>query len=351
MTTLEGVTDYLRVREMQFATWIDESKINDVLKDIVENNTEILDDGKFRYHVNVQALNAENLSAYTDEIGVDYDKLISSDRVTGILIDTLTYTDYDKGKTIETKAMQASLGEKIELYHENWEYNNEVTFINEIEVIGFTNQLPSGGRLSNISDLILIVSEDAINKLIRKDLTPYYYNYLFLNSSNPLETQYQLEAMDTRGMHIFNYYQARQRDQQMLILLSVFVYGFIVLITAISLANIFNTISTSISLRKREFAMLKSVGMTPKSFTKMINYESIFYGIKSLLYGLPISIGIMYLMYRSMMHSFTYSFELPWTNIIIAVIAVFFIVGSAMLYSTSKVRKENIIETLKQENI
>ncbi|MFN7251857.1 MAG: ABC transporter permease [Anaerobacillus sp.] len=350
MTALEGVTDYLRVRELQFATWIDESKINDVLKEYVLNNKGILDDGKFRYHANVQALDADNLRAYTNEIGVDYDKLTSSDKVTGILIDTLTYTDYDKGKTIETKSMQANIGEKIELYHENGEYN-ETTFINEIEVIGFTNQLPSGEHLINISDLILVVSEDAVNKLIRKDLTPYYYNYLFLKSTNPLETQYQLEEMDTRGMHIFNYHQARQSDQQVLLLLSVFVYGFIVLITAISLANILNTISTSISLRKREFAMLKSVGMTPKSFTKMINYESIFYGIKSLLYGLPISIGIMYLMYRSMMHSFTYRFELPWTNIIIVVVAVFLIVGSAMLYSTSKVRKENIIETLKQENI
>ena len=86
----------------------------------------------------------------------------------------------------------------------------------------------------------------------------------------------------------------------MIRLISVLTYGFIVLITLISIANIFNTISTSISLRKREFAMLKSVGMTPKGFNKMINYESIFYGIKSLLYGLPISIGATYLIYKAL---------------------------------------------------
>src|SRR5690625_786759 len=150
---------------------------------------------------------------------------------------------------------------------------------------------------------------------------------------------------------MFNRYRTRQSDQQLLLIVSVFTYGFIALITAISVANIFNTISTSISLRKREFAMFKSVGMTPKGFNKMIYYESIFYGIKSLLYGLPISIAIMYLMHLALENSFIFDFTLPWFHIIFVIIAIFLIVGSAMLYSSSKIKKENIIDTLKQENI
>jgi putative ABC transport system permease protein len=134
-------------------------------------------------------------------------------------------------------------------------------------------------------------------------------------------------------------------------LMSIFTYGFIALITSISIANIFNTISTSISLRKREFAMLKSVGMTPKGFNKMINYESIFYGLKSLFYGLPISLVVMYLIHRSMMNSFSYGFAIPWVSLAYVIVAVFIIVSSAMLYSSSKVKKENIIDALKQENI
>ena len=137
----------------------------------------------------------------------------------------------------------------------------------------------------------------------------------------------------------------------MITLLSVFTYGFILLITAISIANIFNTISTSITLRKREFAMLKSVGMTPKGFNKMINYESIFYGIKSLLYGLPISIALMYLMHVSVTNMFEYSFALPWLQLLYVVVAVFLIVGLAMMYSSSKVKRENIIDAIKQESI
>jgi putative ABC transport system permease protein len=114
-------------------------------------------------------------------------------------------------------------------------------------------------------------------------------------------------------------------------------------------ANIINTISTSITLRKREFAMLKSVGITPKGFNKMLSYESIFYGLKSLLYGLPISIAVMYLMHRVLYSTFRFPFAIPVVSLIVVIVSVFIIVGTAMLYSSSKVRKENIIDALKQE--
>lgn len=47
------------------------------------------------------------------------------------------------------------------------------------------------------------------------------------------------------------------------LIMQVFLYGFITLMALISVANIFNTVSTSIDLRRKEFAMLKSVGVTP----------------------------------------------------------------------------------------
>jgi putative ABC transport system permease protein len=72
--------------------------------------------------------------------------------------------------------------------------------------------------------------------------------------------------------------------------------------------------------------MLKSVGMTPKGFSKMLNYESVFYGVKSLVYGLPISIAVMYLIYRSLGYTFSYGFTLPWTSIL-------FVMGGGIHYS------------------
>lgn len=197
--------------------------------------------------------------------------------------------------------------------------------------------------------LSVIVSEQVMNELVGDGKADDISTRLLLNSTDPLTTQHQIEDMHESSLNIFNVYQMRQQEEQIMLLMSVFTFGFIVLITAISMANIFNTISTSIALRKREFAMLKSVGMTPQGFSKMLNYESVFYGVKSLVYGLPLSIMVMYLIYRSLGYTFSYSFTLPWNSILFVVGAVFVIVISAMLYSSSKIKQESIIDVLKQE--
>ena len=97
--------------------------------------------------------------------------------------------------------------------------------------------------------------------------------------------------------------------------------------------------------------MLKSVGMTPHSFYRMIKYESIFYGLKALLYGLPISLLVLWLMYRTIDRNFRMGFLLPYTEILITMAMVFIIVASTMLYAFSKVKHQNIVDGLKQENM
>ena len=90
--------------------------------------------------------------------------------------------------------------------------------------------------------------------------------------------------------------------------------------------------------------------MTHKDFNKMINYESLFYGVKALLYGLPISFGMMYLIYK-LSNSSGFAFAIPCGSVLAAVVVVFAIVSSTMLYASSKIKKENVIDILKNENI
>lgn len=157
-------------------------------------------------------------------------------------------------------------------------------------------------------------------------------------------------SLPGNSVYVNNMEEQRQAVQSLTIIIKVFTYGFVTLLALISVANIFNTISTSIALRKREFAMLKSVGMTPKGFNRMMNYESIFYGLKALLYGLPISFAVMYLLYRVMARNFEFGFFIPWGSVLVAVLAVYAVVGVTMLYGGSKIKKQNIIEGLRQEN-
>ena len=133
--------------------------------------------------------------------------------------------------------------------------------------------------------------------------------------------------------------------------MKVFIYGFITLITSIAIINIINSISNSMNERKTEFAMLKSVGVTPKGFKKMIYVESIRYGIKSLLWSIPLSAGLHYLMYFSLSRAeeMDIGFSLNLQYYVAAILAVFVIIIASLLYSADKIKDDNIIENLKQD--
>ena len=177
----------------------------------------------------------------------------------------------------------------------------------------------------------------------------------FLTSSDHAASFENLATMLTENglssRQLFDYAANAETNRNVVTIIRVFAYGFIVLISLIAVANVFNTISTNISLRRREFAMLKSVGMTQKGFRRMMNYECLLYGSKALLLGLPVSCGITYLIYRAVTTAYETSFHLPWAAIGIAVLSVFLVVFATMMYSMSKVKKDNPIDALKNENL
>lgn len=157
---------------------------------------------------------------------------------------------------------------------------------------------------------------------------------------------------DTNHVSVYDYAAEIESIRALVTIAKVLAYGFIILISMIAAANVFNTISTNISLRRREFATLKSVGLTSKGMRKMMTFESILYGVKSLLFSLPVSLGMTYLVYLVASDSgYAMGFYVPWDKFIIAIASVFIIVVLSMIYSIKKVNKENTVETLRNENI
>ena len=177
----------------------------------------------------------------------------------------------------------------------------------------------------------------------------------FLTSSNHAASFENLATTLTENglssRQLFDYAANAETNRNVITIIRVFAYGFIVLISLIAAANVFNTISTNISLRRREFAMLKSVGITQKGFRRMMNCECLLYGSKALLLGLPVSCGITYLIYRAITTAYETSFHLPWAAIGIAVLSVFLVVFATMMYAMRKVKKDNPIDALKNENL
>lgn len=353
-TKLDHVTKSTIIEEAQLESLIGMDELPAQLKKQVQENEFALEDGKYTYYVSIHGLDEESFRVYAEQVGVNAaDFVAKHDTVKAIVIDHISYQDYSSGKFVETKAIESEVGNVIDLftrpYGDMEKEQPERELISSVQIGALTDQVPVGVHTNSLGGLNLIVPETTVDQL---GLDPKVVtNFVFLNSSDPLATQTAIEDLKETNIDIYNVYQQRQQEEQIILLMSVFTYGFITLISLISVANIFNTISTSISLRKREFAMLRSVGMTPKGFNKMINYESIFYGVKALLYGLPISVLIMIGIHTSIGNTFEYGFNLPWMSILFVIVVIFLIVGSAMLYSISKIKNENIIESLKQENI
>ncbi len=132
---------------------------------------------------------------------------------------------------------------------------------------------------------------------------------------------------------------------------NVFAYGFIILISLIAIANVINTVYTNIQLRRREFAMLKSVGMDERSFGRMMNYECVIYGLKGLSLGLIASVLTTYLIYRIISNAISRSFWLPLGGFVVAIVSVFAVVFVTMLYTTNILKKENVVDALRNENL
>lgn len=180
------------------------------------------------------------------------------------------------------------------------------------------------------------------------------YITLYANTSNHTSLTNRIESMEgvDDSIYIYDYEETVRQFNAVMLIVGIFVYGFIGVISLIGLTNIFNTISTNMQLRSKEFASLKSIGMTKKEFNRMIRLESLMYGIKSLLIGIPLGVlGVFAIFSSFSIGSVPMSFVFPWKAILISIAVVFVAVWLIMKYSISKVNKQNIIETIRNDNI
>ncbi|MBS6646714.1 MAG: FtsX-like permease family protein [Clostridiaceae bacterium] len=178
---------------------------------------------------------------------------------------------------------------------------------------------------------------------------------LTFRSENPSRTLAEMEAIIqsegiTSGYTLNNVYGMLEQNRNISFVVDLFTYVFVIMISLIATANVFNTISTNIKLRRRELAMLRSIGMSDRAFNKMMRFECAFYGMRTLLFGLPASCLFSWLIYKGMViGGADLSFIFPWQSIMISISGVFFVIFITMLYAVGRIKKENIIEGLRDD--
>lgn len=195
-----------------------------------------------------------------------------------------------------------------------------------------------------------------LSQLENFPLTPSegnYFTYMLASdhqqAEKDIQTWLSAHSMSARGLR--NYAGSQEANRNLITIINVFSYGFIALISLVAMTNVFNTISTNVMLRTRDFAMLQSVGMTAREMRRMLGFECVLYGTRALILGIPVSIFISYLIYDAIAQGYPLPFQAPWIPLGIACLSVFLVVFATMAYAARKVGKQQLVEALKNENL
>ena len=288
--------------------------------------------------INVISLSKEAYERYVSKLGGDYEKYKNG----AILIDKNINTNND-GKKIQGNIYTWKKGDIITGKINDTQYN--------IEILAKTEEIPAGVNILYNPDAFIIVSEDFINKVGYKTIALYSNSKDAYKLDEEIKQYKQENNITDNTIQTFNMEESARAENAVVLVISIFLYGFIGVITLIGITNIFNTITTNMNLRKKEFAMLKSIGMTKKEFNRMIRLESIFYGLKSLIIGIPIGTILSYGMYTVFRNNMEMEYVLPYKSIVMSIVFVAVIIGIIMKYSMSKINKQNVIETIRNDNI
>ena len=242
--------------------------------------------------------------------------------------------------------------------------NNGVRKTVDVTIAGVTDKVPIGYKGYSYTTL-LFMNQKGFESLWAdgksgNELEPGYASYsayVVAENADDYQDTFEKETEENPEYSQISFYVSNldkeMRDEKSLFtLLGVFAYGLIVVIALIGITNIINTLSTGMELRSREFATLRSIGMTDKQFAGMVRLESVFISVKALVIGVPLGILISYLlcvMMNRMDDAIMY--EPPYKAIILCIVVVIMLIYAIMKLSMTKLRHNNIIETIKNENL
>lgn len=283
--------------------------------------------------LNIILLDDSTFKSYVKKIKGNYDYLKDK----GILTDMYRFYDNKSKKEYEDRIYTYKSGDTIDsklLNDDNMSI--DIGLVSNIMPYGFENVYSNGGYI--------VLNNKYFNNI------DYYGADLMIDSLDTEQLTNNILNIDSE----LNYYdmdEEAKAEKSIVIVISIFLYGFIGVITLIGVTNIFNTITSNMELRQKEFAMLKSVGMTKKEFNHMINLETLFYSSKSLIYGSILGIIGSYFVHRAFAGKIDTQFVLPYKAILICILFVFIVVYMIMKYSMNKINKQNMIETIRKENI
>ncbi len=317
------------------------------------------ENGKYRIITNLVGLSDESFKKYCKEIGIDSEKYYQDGTTTGILLDSTHHTPKDSkvGQKIPLLNIKEGdelvLNEKVEKYmNTNYKFNVQVGAVTEISPgelgIGeysvacivpmktyqkiVSNFIPDRmGEYARMS-IDLLVGDEA-SPSTKKELTKICSSYL-----------------GSEDVEIWSLLEKKNYDELVQKATATSVFATASMIGLIGIFNAFSTISNNLRLRKREFAILRSVGLTPKGLNKMLMLEGLFFAVTPIMVSIPIILFICWFMLR--LAPITLAEFIPVFPVGVTLTYTMLIIVSIFLsysFSSTCVKKSNVVESIKDE--
>ncbi len=155
------------------------------------------------------------------------------------------------------------------------------------------------------------------------------------------------------AFYSFNdYIEQRDSNQMIATVVNVFCLLFAVILALIAMANVFNTVTNSLILRRREFAVMKSVGLSNRQFRAMVAEECAAWCICGLVPGVLLSLLVSFLLWQVISGSMTgLPFTLPWNYVALAAAMTVVAVGASVAYGMHRCRADNVVEALRADAV
>ena len=311
---------------------------------------------------NAHLLDEEDFNALCKKNGIDYKKYYSPDKDGSIKTIVINGIDRNDEPIFNNNLLGKTIGcydidsEKTERENKLDENGNQVYFYYKTgctSIYKFCDfiKYDKDNPICNLdsSGVAFYAPKCVYDKYSDDD--SFYFDY-GIETDEPYKVEKELKdylSENEAEGDVYNNYNWMMKEKSIISAVQFLSYAFILLITLITVFNIINTMTAQIAGRKKELAMLKSVGMTPKEFKKTLIFESMFYGLFGLLFGVPLSLVINRVVGYIISKDNPIPFSVNIWLYLIACVAVFVIIGLTMIYSLKLIKNNSIIDSLKDD--
>lgn len=196
-------------------------------------------------------------------------------------------------------------------------------------------------------DLIVICSQETYDRLLGAE--KYGLIGVQLGKDATEETAAQIRSYENDEIIVGDQRKSNQQNNATYIASRVVVYGFLAIIGIITLFNIINSISMSVSARTKQYGAMRAVGMDDRQLTRMISTEAITYAVSGLLVGFGIGIPLSRFLYTQLIaRHFGVEWQLPIVLVGIVIIFVFASAVIAVHAPTKRIRNMAITATINE---